>query len=359
MVNAINALPNQICKRVYLKSNGPLEAYILKNTTNVKVIVIPKLPIIYRKIFSPHGIIKFFWLWLSFIIFIKKEHKKHHFHSAYVNTLSTSFILPILKFIKISTYIHVHEIIDNPKIIGRAVAFLSLKYAKKIVCVSKAVEDGMLRYYPLIKEKSIVIHNGIKKINAAPLKNRNIIKFYLFGRIMPKKGHWYLLEALDYLDEQKLKNIKIVFMGGTLNGKENLLENLKKKITQLNLDNVIEIKGFSTNIANAMSDADVCLVPSIMKDPFPTTVIEAMSAGRPVISTNHGGAKEAIIDGENGFLIPPNNARNLADTILSFINEKEKIKSLGQKSKNRYLNYFTLNHFNEKWLDLNLKYKFI
>lgn len=55
-----------------------------------------------------------------------------------------------------------------------------------------------------------------------------------------------------------------------------------------------------------MSNADVCLVPSLMKDSFSTTVLEAMSASKAVMTINHVGVKEAVLDKETGFWVNPN-----------------------------------------------------
>jgi len=119
MVNAIKAIPESITKVVYLKSDGPLVDFLKSEVKNLKVIIKQDMPIIYRKIFRPTGIIRFAFNWIKFHGYLKREHRKYQFVSAYVNTLSTSFILPILKRKKIMNYIHVHEIIEDPRAIGK------------------------------------------------------------------------------------------------------------------------------------------------------------------------------------------------------------------------------------------------
>ena len=96
-----------------------------------------------------------------------------------------------------------------------------------------------------------------------------------------------------------------------------------------------------------------------MKDPFPTTVLEAMSAAKPVITTNHGGAKEAVIDQETGFLISPNNTKELANSIINLIERKKEIPQFGAKAKLRYQQLFTINNFNEKWIKFNVAHQLI
>ncbi|MFT7056024.1 MAG: glycosyltransferase involved in cell wall biosynthesis [Roseivirga sp.] len=349
LVNAINVMPVELKKVVYLKFQGPLVNFIQENTKNTKVEVIPFLPIIYRGIFNPKGIVIFTTELIRFALFLRKQNKALKFNSAYVNTLSTAFILVFLKVLKIPSYLHVHEIIESPKSIGWLTAKLGSVFAKKVVCVSFAVEKGLLEYTLKIGVKTLVIHNGIDQVLAKPKKAGAQINFYLFGRIMPKKGQWYLLDALKQIPLEQLKDTRFTLMGGAVPGKEDSVERLQKQIYEAGLSDVVFIKSFAANITEAMEDADVCLVPSMMKDPFPTTVLEAMSAGRPVIATNHGGAKEAIADSKAGLLVDPGKPAQLAAGILRLIQERNLIPTMGKFAQKQYLSAFTKNHFSQNW----------
>ncbi|MFT5617881.1 MAG: glycosyltransferase involved in cell wall biosynthesis [Arenicella sp.] len=359
LVNALNALPGDVNKRVYLKFNGPLVQFIRENVNNVEVEIVAFMPIIYREIFTPIGIFKFVFEWVKFVGFVKREHKSHSFISAYINTLSTAFILPIAKWHNIRNYIHVHEIIDSPRVIGWATAMLCQKFANRVVCVSQAVLDGVKRYVPELDEKTLVLHNGIEPINAKNANENGKLNFYLFGRIMPKKGQWYLMEALSFIPKEALKNCRFILMGGVLRGNSHLMDELEEYITSLGIKSCVEIRDFAPNIVDAMSDAHVCLVPSMMKDPFPTTVLEAMSANRPVIATNHGGAKEAIVDGESGLLVAPDEPEKLANFILSLIRDSSLRKKLGNNASLRFRKNFTLQHFNSNWKNFNRRHSFV
>ena len=349
LVNAINAIPIKTQKVVYLKFKGPLVTYIKENTTNTKVQVISFMPIIYRSIFNPKGIFTFMIELIRFALFLREQNKQQKFSSAYVNTLSTSFILIFLKALKISSYLHVHEIIDSPKPIGWLLTQLANLFAKKVVCVSTAVERGLMKYSTTIKERTVIIHNGIDQIIVQPKKTSEQINFYLFGRIMEKKGQWYLLDALKIIPIEQLEKAHFTLMGSAVPGKEDSLKILQKEIRMAGLENVVTIKNFALNITEAMEDADVCLVPSMMRDPFPTTVLEAMSAGKPVIATNNGGAKEAIADSNGGLLVDPGKPTQLAASILKFIHERTLIPTMGKLAQKQYLSAFTKTHFNRNW----------
>lgn len=359
LVNALKAIPTAIHKKVYLFRGGPLTNLIETEVENAEVIIKTDMPVIYRKIFTPFGIVKFVSQWIHFLFFLRKEHKKNQFTSGYVNTLSCSFLLPLLAILRINRFVHVHEIIDQPKMIGALTAWIAQLFSTKIVCVSNAVLLGLKRYVKNIEEKGVVIHNGISAIEVNKKKKSDTINFYLFGRIKPEKGQWFLIEALATIAKEKLNNTQFILMGGVVDGQENVLAELQEKINNYGLATNVEIRDFVPNIAEAMSDADVCLIPSLMKDPFPTTVLEAMSAAKPVITTNHGGAKEAVLDQETGFLVHPNNVEELASAIVSLIDRKKELPQLGARAKVRYQRLFTTKHFNKKWMKFNVVHQLI
>ncbi|MFT4525365.1 MAG: glycosyltransferase involved in cell wall biosynthesis [Granulosicoccus sp.] len=353
LVNALKALPTNVNKRVYLLREGPLVNFLKEGVPNVEVIIRTDMPVIYRAIFNPKGVVQTLINLIGFLVYILKENREHRFSSAYVNTSANVLLLPLLKLVGIKRYIHIHEIIDSPKMIGWLTAFMSRWFANKVVCVSQAVLDGMKRYVTSMEKVGLVLHNGIDPIEVRNTQTSNLkphISFYLFGRIKPEKGQWFLIEALSTISKEKLRNTKFILMGGVVEGQENVLVELEDKIRGCGLENNVEIRDFSPNIAEAMSDADVCLIPSLMKDPFPTTVLEAMSAAKPVITTIHGGAKEAVIDGETGYLIDPNNTEQLADRIIRLIVNQVKLKEMGEAGSARFNELFTATTFAKSWM---------
>ena len=124
---------------------------------------------------------------------------------------------------------------------------------------------------------------------------------------------------------------------------------LVNKIKRNGLDEFVNLKGFTKDISLDMSSADVCLIPSLMKDPFPTTVLEAMSAGKAIIATDTGGAKEAIINNETGLVVPPNQPLLLAGAIRKLIKDRALVNRMGEKAKQSFHENFTINHFNARW----------
>jgi len=69
------------------------------------------------------------------------------------------------------------------------------------------------------------------------------------------------------------------------------------------------------HVLAAFRHCRIAVLPSVVPDACPTTVLEAMAAGRPVITTSIGGITDLIVDGESGLLVPPGNDLELAAAI--------------------------------------------
>lgn len=335
---------------IYIPSHGPLVEHIKQNLPSAIIKVTPKMPLFYRDLIKPKHFYAFTKNMSQFKKQFKQDNNALNFQKIYFNTLSCSPIAYLLRKLPVPKLFHVHEIIDNPKIARIITARIAFKYSEKVICVSGPVAENLLLDNSKYSHKVDIVHNGI-----APLSDKihqsekEKIQFYLFGRIKPEKGQWFLIDALQHLDKSILEKAEFNLVGGTLAGKEHLLSDLKSKITDANLTPYINYIPFIENISTELIKADVCLVPSMMRDPFPTTVLEAMSAAKAVIATNHGGAVEAIENHQTGFLIDPDSPKQLAEKIETFILSRDMALEMGLKGRKIFDSNFTLDQFNIRW----------
>jgi glycosyltransferase involved in cell wall biosynthesis len=205
-----------------------------------------------------------------------------------------------------------------------------------------------------------VIHNGIPDLgaghhfgpsssDAATEQSSRVVQFVLIGRIMPEKGQWYVLDALALLGPEVRARMHVVFYGGPAPGREKLVDDLLERIGALGLSGAVELRGFTQDVAKVLRECHVALVPSLMRDPFPTTVLEAMSSGKFVITTDHGGAAEVVEHLSTGYLVPPGDARALADAFLFSLAEPTKRIAIGARARESYLSGFTFDTFKERF----------
>ena len=92
------------------------------------------------------------------------------------------------------------------------------------------------------------------------------------------------------------------------------------------------------------------MVPSLLRDSFPTTVLEGLSAGKPVIATNTGGAVQSVDDNITGFLINPSDTNRFAEKMNILIADEALRVQMGKAARSAFLKRFTLNSFRENLL---------
>ena len=115
-------------------------------------------------------------------------------------------------------------------------------------------------------------------------------------------------------------------------------------------EGVIEYLGHLEDVRPAMAAASVYCLPSYHEG-MPRTVLEAMSMGRPVITTDVPGCRETVRPGENGFLVPAGDATALAQAMGRFIGQRDLVAHMGAASRRYVEQRFDVNLVNHVILD--------
>jgi len=346
LIEVINLLFEQGYEiHLILPYKGPLDT-IFENKT---IIYYKNLGVFRKKYFHPMGLLNRFYKIFSSIFFINKIIRLNNIDIVYTNT---SVIIAggiSAKINSINSFFHIHEIPTNRFylfIIRRIIKVIS----DKIILVSKAVESHW-RFRS--KSKLAVIYNGfdIKDQKVENKNPKNGIVFSSIGRLIPYKGHLYLLKIAKKLKE---KNFNFIFyiIGDTFPGYENYELSLKKFVNNNDLlDNVI-FTGFRDDASSFLKKSNFFIHTAIQPDPLPTVILESINLDIPVIATNLGGAIEILDAGKGGLLIPENNVNESISLIFNFINNPEEIIKKRSYAKQHIKRYFTPNKFKEKILSL-------
>lgn len=329
---------------VLLPNEGVLIEYIKKISSNITIIVDKRLPIAHSKL----GL-KDYCLLPKRIRKIEKVFKNNSFDYIYCNTLAVTLLL-FTNWSK-KRIIHVHEIIENP-ILNFIFSVLVRIRTRKVICVSNRVKENLhfSKHYS-------VVHNGIPDEAKHVLQNEvgDTIQFVLPGRYMPKKGQWFVLDALHLLPQEYLSKIHISFFGSAPPNRKEFQCELENKIYESGLSNVVSLHAFEKDISKIYIKANVILVPSLMPDPFPTTVLESLMFSRPVISTNHGGAAE-ILSEKYSFLISPNDIEALAAALRFFVDNCNQIPRMSEFAREKYEDYLTEQKFAQRFKTIFTNY---
>jgi glycosyltransferase involved in cell wall biosynthesis len=135
------------------------------------------------------------------------------------------------------------------------------------------------------------------------------------GRLTRWKGQSVLIEALSILKtENKLGRIRAI-LAGDAQGRDAYEEELRNGIVDAGLSGRVLIAGHISDMALAYAAADVVLSTSTEPEAFGRVAAEASAMNKPVIATDHGGARETVLSDISGLLVPPGNTRALADAI--------------------------------------------
>ena len=218
------------------------------------------------------------------------------------------------------------------------------KLTNAVIVPSNKLKD-QIKDLPYMKGLEIYVLPNSKKpeLYSHTGSNSKDITIGVTSQLSITKGHQHLITAFKTLIDKGLNiRLKIAGKGGAYEME------LKEMVSELGLDEKIEFCGFTRDIPGFLSELDIFVLPSITEN-FPNTLVEALFAGLPCISTDTGGIPEAIAD--TGILVPVKDAKSLSDAMEKLILSEELRNELGAKAKARALANFDLTE-NSKKLEL-------
>lgn len=179
----------------------------------------------------------------------------------------------------------------------------------------------------LNRSKCVVIPNALdikateeqfNEIRDLPVENETRSDVLFVGRLEHRKGLRWLIEAFSLLQKRGKKyTLQIIGQGP-------MFTELQEKISENNLDNYVSLSGYVSKeeLLRSYLFTKVVVIPSLYEG-VPTVALEAMAARKPLIVTNIPGLNELVVNECNGLIVPPKDAKSLAnaiDKILTPIN---------------------------------------
>ncbi|MBP9764216.1 MAG: glycosyltransferase, partial [Gammaproteobacteria bacterium] len=117
---------------------------------------------------------------------------------------------------------------------------------------------------------------------------------------------------------------------------------LRQQAVNLGLDKHILWLGTRSDIADVLFSADIGVLCPFKNEGFSNAILEGMTAGLPMVVTDIGGNKEAVVNGETGYVVEPRNTDSLAAAILDLANNRSKAKQFGEAGQKRVKESFSL-----------------
>lgn len=238
-------------------------------------------------------------------------------------------------------------------------------HGERVIAVSQFVKDHLLREYHVPEEKICLIPRGVelsqfdesvvipdrveRLIRAWRLPDEELPIIFCPGRITPIKGQSLLIDALTHIKDMHF----LCVIAGNDDGHEDYMQELRDKIIANGLEGKVRITGSTPFMAEALTLSSVVVVPSIKPESFGRVAIEAQAMRRLVIATDHGGARETIIQNETGYLVPPGDAQIMAEAIRYALTlDKDTLQAMGDYARDYVRYYFSSQQMKDKTIAL-------
>lgn len=200
------------------------------------------------------------------------------------------------------------------------------------------------------QDKCTVIHNSIPERDAVEAAAPSLRELYgissdvpllmFTGRVRKSKGCAVIIEALSRLDARWA----MVFVGASKphDYHARLMELARRK----GIGDRVYFYGFTSDVRQLVSQADIGLQPSIVREAFGLSQLEFMQAGKPIVTTDNGAQPEYVVNGRTGLLIPPCDPVSLAGAVGRLLdNYPDGCREMGVAAARQYRNMFSYEIF--------------
>jgi glycosyltransferase involved in cell wall biosynthesis len=155
------------------------------------------------------------------------------------------------------------------------------------------------------------------------------------GSFEHRKGHPVLFEALRELARGRLPNVHLMMVG---DGPDEAM--LRDMVKRLKLDGHVTFFPFTDEPNYVFERLDMTVLPSLEKEGLPNVLLESMSMGVPVVSSNLGGVPEIVIGGATGIMVAPGDAEALADAIVSVWADQTQYRAMKTQARELIVSQF-------------------
>ncbi|MDZ7316692.1 MAG: glycosyltransferase [candidate division KSB1 bacterium] len=235
----------------------------------------------------------------------------------------------------------------------------AIRHADKVISVSQATAEWLVRKRKVPAHKVMIIPYGVNldKFNPKPknLTREQIglsptdLVIIQVARLTEQKGHKFLVEAAARVAAE-IPQAKFVLVGDGP-----LRREIEEQISRFGLKDRFRLLGFRHDVHQILPLCDIFTLPSLYEG-LPNVVLEAMACGLPVVATPADGTKEAVVDGETGFLVPIADVDALSERLIQLGRQAELRKRLGEAGRRRVERHFSLTGQVKQFEDLYIRY---
>jgi glycosyltransferase involved in cell wall biosynthesis len=216
---------------------------------------------------------------------------------------------------------------------------LSLREARRLIVVSGSLERHV-RERGIAPERIRAIPNGVpagEKVRL-PYVPGEPLRLGTVALFRPRKGIEVLLEAMAELRRSGIAST--LHAVGPFETAE-YERKVHELVTRLGLERDVHWTGFRSDMTAEFQRMHVFVLPSLFGEGMPMVVLEAMAAGLPVVSTRVEGIPQVVRDGQDGLLVEPGNARELAQALTVIARGERLTDAMGDSGRERQRTNFS------------------
>ena len=324
--------------------------------------LIAPLGILRRKYFSVRSILPLAMELLRGIAYVRATARSRGVVLVYVNTIVAASGAIGGKLAGVPVLWHIREILSITRPVRWGLHKTLSVCADRIVCISTAVRDSLLKEAPQLAGKCVVVYNAVSvaasngKVKDIPLREELGVPpgaplVGMVGRITHWKGQEILAEAAGLVARSR-PDVHFVAVGGYFADESHYLHNLQSLIDSLGLKGRFHIANYRSNVTDVYRALDIFVLPSRKPEPFGRVTVEAMMQGRAVIATNHGGTCELIQEGVTGMLVPPSDPKALVTAIERLLKDRALGEKMGQAAAMYARENFSMPRYQDRMRDV-------
>jgi L-malate glycosyltransferase len=219
----------------------------------------------------------------------------------------------------------------------------------RVLTVSEAVRELCIREEQLLPDKVVTLYNGIEleRISSVPLdwQLRERLGFAAGDPIVTSVANVRRVKGLDIFVKaahrvvSEFPNARFLIVGGE--NEADYAAELREEIRLKNLQRNVFLLGLSENVTPILKASQVfCLLSR--SEGFSSALLEAMASCLPCVVTRVGGNPEAVLDGQTGYIVPPEDHMATADRILELLRNSQRRATMGDAGYRRVASEFTV-----------------
>jgi glycosyltransferase involved in cell wall biosynthesis len=273
----------------------------------------------------------------------------------YVNTVAHTAPIFAARSLGLPCMVHVREsesYFRYRSLLGKLRIHALVRFPDRFVAVSDATAD-LLRLSGVPRERITVVHNGVDPESYRPAAEvrsgarsslgvaEDEVLVGFVGQLIPRKGGDIFLSAARTVCDAH-PGARFLIVGGRAESEGR--RSMEALCRELGLAGRVTFLEFQEEVRPFYDAMDI-FVNCSRREPFARVNLEAMAMATPVVATDVGGNREAVMDGESGYLVQAEDAGGLGTRIADLVADPELRRSFGEAARRRVLERFTVAHY--------------